>query len=271
MSADADRAEGRDRGQRWSALLGLLAEHGRLSVADASRLLAVSEATVRRDFTVRLPSSWRPGLMAASWRRRSSMTCPLATRARRRTERRNASRPRRPTWLRWAPWWASTAARRRAPSPGDLAARADLATPPTGPAVTVVSNALNIASEMVLRPFVRCVSLGGVARAESYEQTGPLATMVLEQLWLDIVILGVGGLSAVWGASCDHEGEAGINAVMVQRADRVVVVATGDKVGHRTFALICAATDVDELVTDSTAPAPEVEALRAAGVDVTVV
>src|SRR5450756_986405 len=40
----------RDRGQRWSALLGLLAEHGRLSVSQVSAELDVSEATVRRDF-----------------------------------------------------------------------------------------------------------------------------------------------------------------------------------------------------------------------------
>jgi DNA-binding transcriptional MocR family regulator len=40
----------RDRGERWSALLGLLAEHGRLSVSQVSAELDVSEATVRRDF-----------------------------------------------------------------------------------------------------------------------------------------------------------------------------------------------------------------------------
>jgi DeoR family transcriptional regulator of aga operon len=55
---------------------------------------------------------------------------------------------------------------------------------------------------------------------------------------------------------------------MVQRADRVVVVATGDKVGRRAFARICATGRIDVLVTDETAPADEVRALRAAGVAV---
>jgi Lrp/AsnC family transcriptional regulator for asnA, asnC and gidA len=36
-----------DRGARWSALLGLLAEHGRLSVGQVVESLGVSEATVR--------------------------------------------------------------------------------------------------------------------------------------------------------------------------------------------------------------------------------
>ena len=42
--------DGRDRAQRWSELLGLLGDRGRLSVAEAALTLAVSEATIRRDF-----------------------------------------------------------------------------------------------------------------------------------------------------------------------------------------------------------------------------
>ena len=39
-----------DRSRRWQLLLNLLAERGRLSVADAADALGVSAATVRRDF-----------------------------------------------------------------------------------------------------------------------------------------------------------------------------------------------------------------------------
>lgn len=48
----------RERAPRWNALLGLLAERGRLGVAEACALLGVSPATVRRDFTTSPPSSW---------------------------------------------------------------------------------------------------------------------------------------------------------------------------------------------------------------------
>ena len=151
-----------------------------------------------------------------------------------------------------------------------LAARADLARSSDRPAITVVSNALNIASEMVLRPFIRCVSLGGVARPESYEQFGPLAAMVLEQLWLDSLILGVDALSASDGASCDHDGEAGINSLMVRRADRVIVVTTGDKVGRRSFARICESSAIHVLVTDQSAPETELEAFRTLGIEIVI-
>jgi DeoR family transcriptional regulator of aga operon len=95
--------------------------------------------------------------------------------------------------------------------------------------------------------------------------------MVLNELWLDTVVLGVDAVSAAAGATCEHEGEAGINSLMVERADRVMVVATGDKVGRRAFARICAAGRIDVLVTDAMAPAAPVEELRGAGVEVEVV
>jgi DeoR family transcriptional regulator of aga operon len=47
----AQQTRSMDRGARWSALLALLAEHGRLSVTQVVEALGVSEATVRRDFS----------------------------------------------------------------------------------------------------------------------------------------------------------------------------------------------------------------------------
>src|SRR6185437_14943579 len=117
-----------------------------------------------------------------------------------------------------------------------LATRPEIASGSLRPAVTVVTNALNIATEMVLRPAVRCIGLGGVARSESYEQTGPIAIAAVSQLWLDLLVIGVDGLAAATGATCRHDDEASINAAMVNRAERVVVVTTGEKIGRTTLA-----------------------------------
>lgn len=267
MSAPQDPADPRDRGQRWGALLGLLAEHGRLSVSQVCAELDVSEATVRRDFAElaaqQLVTRTHGGVVA------TSVAYELPARYKNASADDHKQRIARAAALLVAPGTVvgfnggtttSATARR-------LAARTDLAISSERPAITVVSNALNIASEMVLRPFIRCVSLGGVARPESYEQSGPLAAMVLEQLWLDTLILGVDAVSAIGGASCHHEGEAGINSLMVRRADRVIVVATGDKVGKRSFARICESSAIHVLVTDESAAGAELEALRVLGVE----
>jgi DeoR family transcriptional regulator of aga operon len=246
-------------------MLALLAERGRLSVGEVVAELGVSEATVRRDFgelaAQQLVTRTHGGVSA------TAVTYDLPARYRQagrdtskeRIAERAAELVRVGTVIGFNGGTTTSAVARA------VAARSDLALSSERPALTVVTNALNIAAEMVLRPFLRCVSLGGVARPESYELAGPLAAMVLDQLWLDTIFLGVDALSAAAGATCRNEGEAEINARMVERADRVIVVAAGNKIGHRAFARICEISRVDTVVTDRSASDDALRALSDAG------
>src|SRR5919112_1565332 len=112
---------------------------------------------------------------------------------------------------------------------------------------------------------VKVVVLGGVARPQSYELTGPLAATLLREISLDVAILGVDAIDAGTGASAHHEGEASINQAMGGRADQVVIVADGSKVGRVAFARILPIDRVDILVTDPSAPTEAVRAIEAAG------
>jgi DeoR family transcriptional regulator of aga operon len=140
-----------------------------------------------------------------------------------------------------------------------------------GNPITVVTNALNIAHELAVRPQVKLVVTGGVVRAQSYELTGPLAMPALERLTLDIAILGVDGVSVADGATTNNETEAAVNELMAQRARTVVVVADSSKLGRRAFARICPIERVDILVTGAMGDGRLIADLRAAGVDVTTV
>ncbi len=257
-----------DRARRWRQMLDLLAERGRLSVSETAVALSVSEATVRRDFTElarqQLVTRTHGGVLATS----VAYDLPARYRAssehgpKERIAAAAADMLESGTVVGFNGGTTTSATARR------LASRVEHGPQSGEPALTVVTNALNIAAEMVLRPHVRTVSLGGVARPQSYEMTGPLASLVLNELWLDTLILGVDGLTATGGASCRHVGEAGINALMVQRADRVVIVGGGEKIGQRAFARICDIDRVNVLITDASAPDDDVAALEAAGVDV---
>ncbi|WP_240477304.1 DeoR/GlpR family DNA-binding transcription regulator [Jiangella muralis] len=257
-----------DRARRWRQMLDLLAERGRLSVTETAAALSVSEATVRRDFTElarqQLVTRTHGGVLATA----VAYDLPARYRASSGSDPKEriaalAADLVEPGMVVGFNGGTTTSATARR-----LAARIEHGPHSGEHALTVVTNALNIATEMVLRPHIRTVSLGGVARPQSYEMTGPLATLVLNELWLDVLILGIDGLTAAGGASCRHVGEAGINALMVQRASRVVVAGTGEKVGHRAFARICDVDQVDVLVTDPSAPEDELAALRSAGVEV---
>lgn len=256
-----------DKAWRMRTLLDLLAENGRLSVGDASEALGVSEATVRRDFTAlaeqQLVTRTHGGVVA------SSVAYDLPVRYRsaggHAKDRIGAAAAALVGTGQVVGFNGGTTTSTTA---RQLAARLDLADAGQQPSLTVVTNALNIATEMVLRPHIRTVSVGGVARPQSYEVVGPLAQLVLRELWLDHLFLGVDGLSEEIGASCHHEGEASINALMVQRAQQVTVVTDATKLGRRTFARICDIADITRLVTDQDADDQAVAAFEARGVEV---
>ena len=122
--------------------------------------------------------------------------------------------------------------------------------------LTVVTNALNIASELAVRPNLKLVVTGGVARPESYELVGPIAEASLEGLNLDIVFLAVDGISPRAGLTTHHEIEAGTNRALLRASRHVIVVADSSKIGQVAFARICPLAEVDELITDTGADPP---------------
>jgi DeoR family transcriptional regulator of aga operon len=260
---------GVSRYERWNGLLELLAEHGKLEVEEAAAELGVSAATIRRDLDQlarqQMVTRTRGGAVAHN----VSYDLPL----RYKTARNAGAKQRigQAVAALIAPGevvglnggtTTTEVARALAVRP-ELTERAE-----SGQVLTVVTNALNIANELTVRPAVKIVVTGGVARPQSYELIGPLASTVLAELTLDVTVLGVDALDVEIGASAHHEGEASVNRLLTERARRVVVAADSSKLGRRAFARICGLETIDTLVTDEAARAELVTAFREAGVRV---
>lgn len=134
--------------------------------------------------------------------------------------------------------------------------------------LTVVTSALNIAGELVVRPSIKLVVTGGVARSESYELVGPIAEAKLEAVNIDVLIMGVDGISMARGACTRQELEAQTSQALMRRSARVLIVADGSKIGRVAFAKLCNIDEIDELITDPSAEGPELKKLREAGLTV---
>src|SRR3954468_1084819 len=74
--------------------------------------------------------------------------------------------------------------------------------------LTVVTNALNIAAELALRPRLKLIMTGGVSRTQSYELVGPIADQALKGLNMAVAVVGVDGISARGGLTTHDEIEA---------------------------------------------------------------
>jgi DeoR family transcriptional regulator, aga operon transcriptional repressor len=141
-----------------------------------------------------------------------------------------------------------------------LPARSDL---------TVVTPSLPIASLLGTRPL-RVVTLGGSVLRDELTCIGPDAVAALARYRFDVAVIGAAGISARWGITELTEDEAAVQRAALERTERVVLIADGSKVGATTPIVVAPAERVTILVTDPTAPAPELDQLRRAGVEVLV-
>ena len=132
----------------------------------------------------------------------------------------------------------------------------------------VVTNALNIAGDLSLRPSIDLVVSGGSVRSESYELVGPIADRALADINLELVFIGVDGIAADRGISTHDDVEARTDHCLLRTADRVIVLTDGSKVGKRAFSRIAGIDEIDVLITDNGADQAELDRLRAAGVEV---
>ena len=134
--------------------------------------------------------------------------------------------------------------------------------------ITIVTNALNIASELVLRSTIRLVVIGGSARHASYELVGPSAESMLSRYHLDLAFIGTDGVTLAAGCTTHDEMEAQTDLAFLDRSKRVVVVADSSKLGRSAFAHICDLSEVDDLITDNEANPDLLKEVADAGVHV---
>lgn len=131
--------------------------------------------------------------------------------------------------------------------------------------LTVVTNALNIASGLVTNPGIRVFAAGGEVRASSQETVGPSAEAFLADYHIDVSFVGVDAVDAVAGCTNYDPVGARVNSTMSQRSRSTVVLADATKIGRTALAGVCAMSGVDVLITDLRAPDSAVESIERQG------
>jgi DeoR family transcriptional regulator of aga operon len=255
------------RHRRLNTLLELVARDGQIDVHTAAGELDVSTATIRRDLDhlaqQQMVIRTRGGAVAHS----VSYDLPLRYKSARRASEKQRIGAAAAGLVTEGAIVGLNGGTTTTEVARALASRGDMHGDGVEPAFTIVTNALNIANELTVRTQVKIVVTGGVARAQSYELTGPLARRILEDLTIDVLFLGVDAIDDS-GASAAHEGEANVNRLMVERSREVVVVADASKLGERAFARICSLDAVTVLVTDQGASEEAIAPFTDAGVRV---
>jgi DeoR family transcriptional regulator, aga operon transcriptional repressor len=248
------------RAARVAALLDLLGRRGSLTVEELVERFGVSASTLRRDLQLledqRLLERTHGGVVAIT----ADQELPVRYRADQQRAEKLAIARLAVTRVPLGAVVGLTGGTTTTEVARLLAVRDQL---------TVVTNALNIAAELSIRPKVKVVVPGGVARPQSYELVGVWGAQVLRNLNIAVAVVGVDGIDAHGGLTTHDEVEAQTNAALIERAGRVYVVADGSKLGRVHLARMAGVDKVTEVITDAGASPDAVDQLRSAGVTVT--
>jgi len=136
--------------------------------------------------------------------------------------------------------------------------------------LTIVTNAVNIAAELA-NSSVEVILTGGTVRKNSFSLVGPIAEETLRGLSADILFLGVDGFDVKHGLSTPNLQEAKVNRVMVEIAKRIVVTCDSTKFGRRSLSLIVEPSALHQVITDRGVSKADMQALKKAGIEVTLV
>ncbi len=118
--------------------------------------------------------------------------------------------------------------------------------------LTVVTNSMQVAQVFQGRAEPgRTVVLTGGVRTPSDALVGPVAVTALRQLHLDLLFLGVHGMTERAGYSTPNLLEADVDRAFVEAAHRLVVLADHTKWGQVGLASIAPLEAADVLITDS--------------------
>lgn len=217
-----------------------LATEGSVAVTALSQGLGVSEASVRRDLSFLEAQKWlsrtHGGAVARSLPAGLTLVGTTSERQAERFRIAELAVERVPDGA----YVGLAAGAMSVPIARTLAARESL---------TVVTNQLDVAYELSLRPGTQVMVPGGVTSAGSPVLTGPFAESTLREVRLDLAFVGGDGVSPEAGLTTQEVPVAHATRALMGAARRTFAVFDAPLVGQDAFARICPLTDVAELLT----------------------
>lgn len=137
--------------------------------------------------------------------------------------------------------------------------------------LTVITNALNIASQLAENKNTNVIVPGGFLRKNSLSLVGTTAEDSFKNYFCDKLFLAVDGFNTIHGLSTPNVEEAHLNRTMIEIAKEVIVVADSSKFNRRSFAFIAPVSAVDIVITDAEITPEDKSNLENSGIRVIVV
>lgn len=134
--------------------------------------------------------------------------------------------------------------------------------------IIVITPALKVALELINRPNVEILQLGGLVHQSSSSTAGSFAEKILDELSCGVLFIGVDGIDLEHGLTITNIVEASLNQKMIRLAQTVVVLADSSKFDRRGLGKICNLDQIDYIITDGEVSRDTVNKIEKSGVKV---
>lgn len=137
--------------------------------------------------------------------------------------------------------------------------------------VTVVTNGMEVARELLDAPAIDLVVVGGLLQRETMSLVGVHGLDALDEFNLQKGFFGAHGISLEAGLTDVSHDEAAVKRQLAARCAQVIAVLDATKWGRVGVASFARIDEVHRVITDANAPAHIVQSVTARGIVVTVV
>ncbi|ULL18007.1 DeoR/GlpR transcriptional regulator [Paenibacillus sp. H1-7] len=134
--------------------------------------------------------------------------------------------------------------------------------------LTIITNSLPIANELVEMPHYTIILTGGVVRNEERGTVGEWAEAFVSQFHADLFFMSASGVSLEEGITDFGIGELQIKKLMHKNARRTIVLADSSKLDVVSLLKVCPIEQVERIVTDALADRDIAAKYREHGIEV---
>lgn len=115
--------------------------------------------------------------------------------------------------------------------------------------ITILTNSVEVLREMSISSL-SVVSTGGILDKNSLSLQGAGAKNSIGNYSLDIALISCRGLNLDGGVYDSNESEGELKQLLVERANRVVLLADASKFGKTAFIRLAGLSEIDTIITD---------------------
>jgi len=135
---------------------------------------------------------------------------------------------------------------------------------------TAITASVSASSMLSQNKDIDVVQLGGVVRASSVSVVGSFAEDMLKHFSCSKLFVGADGIDIEFGVTTANMMESNLNRLMMEKAQKTVLLVDSSKFGKRAFSKVCDVDNIDMIVTDDGIPQKYLEDLQELGIEVVV-